>query len=153
VSHEISAIVATDAASAAVCARYLSAVRVKGRNGWWVVPLTRELTGEMGSVLLVPDLEETGADAALAAALGPIVTALPPCPADALVLAFTQYFGGVGAQGAAVVREGRFELGPIVAGDAIDRALRLIGVRREAGRDEFDTVGLGRWRRLDELKP
>jgi hypothetical protein len=111
VGHEISAIVARDAVSAMICARYPSAVRIAGRNDWWVVPLTAELSTEMGSVLRVPDLEEPGADATLRAALAPIVVALSTGLPDALALVFTQYFGGAGALCAAVVREGRFGLG------------------------------------------
>lgn len=52
-----------------------------------------------------------------------------------------EYFGGVGEQSAVLWRDGvREELG------SINEALRALGVRGIAGRDEFDTVDLGRHR-------
>lgn len=57
-----------------------------------------------------------------------------------------EYFGGVGSQAAAVLEDGRSILGPIVARDAIDQALRLLGVVAGDHRDEFDALGLGHHR-------
>ncbi|UJR82170.1 hypothetical protein [Sandaracinus amylolyticus] len=62
----------------------------------------------------------------------------------------TDYFGGLGAQSAAVYRDGVLVLdagrasrpGPINAG------LALLGVLADAGRDAFDTVGLQHHRRM-----
>jgi hypothetical protein len=64
----------------------------------------------------------------------------------------TDYFGGVGEQ-AAVAYRGEVEvmapeqapLGPI------NQALRLLGVEARPGSDEFDTVGLVRYRDFDSL--
>ena len=52
------------------------------------------------------------------------------------------YFGGAGGQEAVVWTNG------VVVRRNIDinEALRLLGVRKEPGRDEFDTVGLGQYR-------
>lgn len=59
----------------------------------------------------------------------------------------TEYFGGVGNQGAAVWREGKIILGPFRAEyGPINEALRLLGVRRTEAEDEFDVAGLGRYR-------
>lgn len=61
----------------------------------------------------------------------------------------TEYFGGIGAQAAALFVSGQrawVEAGP---GFAIDRALRDLGVVREVHRDEFDVVGLGRYRSME----
>lgn len=52
------------------------------------------------------------------------------------------YFGGAGGQEAAVWTNGAV----VQRNIEIDEALRLLGVQKEAGRDEFDTVGLGRYR-------
>ncbi|WP_216329789.1 hypothetical protein [Deinococcus aestuarii] len=58
------------------------------------------------------------------------------------------YFGGSRTQVAAVWREGRQVMGPECSDGAgtINHALRLLGVPRSAGQDEFDAVGLGRFR-------
>lgn len=83
-----------------------------------------------------------------------IVRHLAADPLFALVE--TNYFGGTGSQAAAVYRGasvvmppegteiGRGPVGPI------NRALRALGVIA-SGRDEFDTVGLGRYRDFYDL--
>lgn len=64
----------------------------------------------------------------------------------------TDYFGGVGGQGALVMRDGKEIMPPTWrTSGAINDALALIGVRRKLMRDEFDTVGLGDIRSNDDL--
>jgi hypothetical protein len=60
----------------------------------------------------------------------------------------TEYFGGEGAQGAVVFRDGIAIYGPISARiGPINKALALLGVRvQPPARDEFETVGLQRHR-------
>lgn len=57
-----------------------------------------------------------------------------------------ELFGGLGGQAAVVWSEGSRLLGPIHAEDAINQALRLLGVPSEGAHDEFDAVGLGKHR-------
>ena len=55
------------------------------------------------------------------------------------------YFGGVGSQSATVWTDGE-----IVAESVdVNTALRLLGVRKTGGEDEWDSVGLGRYRRTE----
>ncbi|WP_018546821.1 hypothetical protein [Streptomyces sp. LaPpAH-108] len=70
-----------------------------------------------------------------------------------------EVFGGVGEQRAAVWEGGAVVLGPLhvdedepfpAEGSPVSRALRRLGVRADAGRDEFDAVGLGRRRSSEE---
>ena len=64
----------------------------------------------------------------------------------------TDYFGGAGMQGAAAWVDGEARLPPTVEEHSVvNAALRLIGLRAEDGLDEFDTLGLGRTRRLDSF--
>ena len=63
----------------------------------------------------------------------------------------TEYHGGTGAQSSVVWRNGAVtlpartaEVGPI------NEALVLLGVNRQDSQDEFDTVGLGRYRSNDD---
>ena len=56
-----------------------------------------------------------------------------------------ELFGGVGMQAAVLWRGGAVERMPFQAEDAINVALRHIGVVR-TGSDEFDALGLGRCR-------
>jgi hypothetical protein len=63
-----------------------------------------------------------------------------------------EYFGGVGTQSAAVWKEGTI-LEKSAAADAINGALRLLGVSADPDKDEFDTVGLGRHRHTEDWIP
>ena len=63
----------------------------------------------------------------------------------------TEYFGGIGGQGAAAFQDGEVTFGPQWGQiGTINQALRLLGVRVEPpAYDEFDMVGLGRHRRTE----
>ena len=63
-----------------------------------------------------------------------------------------EYFGGVGYQAAIVFDRGDVAQGPVRSSriGPINSALRLLGVRAELGKDEFDTVRLGRYRHLED---
>jgi hypothetical protein len=61
----------------------------------------------------------------------------------------TNYFGGIGEQWAAVYSGGRVDMQPTIGG--INAALQLLGVEREHGFDEFDTIGLAHHRSFDRF--
>jgi hypothetical protein len=64
----------------------------------------------------------------------------------------TDYCGGTGDQAAAVYRGEREVMAPSVAAvGPINEALRHLGVLATGGRDDFDTVDLGRFRDFDDL--
>lgn len=65
----------------------------------------------------------------------------------------TEYFGGVGGQGAIAFRNGATIYGPLYAqGGTINQALALIGVVVDRGKlDEFDALGLTSFRSNDRL--
>ena len=60
----------------------------------------------------------------------------------------TEYFGGIGEQYATVYENGKRTLD--VTSDGINQALSMIGVTRADGNDEFDSIGLGKYRRFDD---
>ena len=67
----------------------------------------------------------------------------------------TQYFGGLGGQGAAVFDDGKLVWGPIMDSDSkpIGDALQMLGATQTAGEyDLFDSVGLGRHRDNDDWR-
>jgi len=71
----------------------------------------------------------------------------------------TDYFGGTGSQSAAVYRGSCEIMSPSSTGIArgrdskgpINHALKMLGVLPHRGLDEFDTLGLGRFRDFDDL--
>ena len=145
--HEISVIVASEADSGAICRAYPGADRIQAEGAWWIVPIQPPL---VSSELRMPDLEESAEANGLSTVLAPLIASLARIPLQRpIALAFTQYFGGAGAQAAAVLESTKLVFGPLVSEDAINEALARVGVRASLGRDAFDTVGLSRWRSMD----
>jgi hypothetical protein len=62
----------------------------------------------------------------------------------------TEYVAGEGFERAAVWSGGQIALGPLDGAGSINQALRALGVRPGPGIEEFEHVGLGRHRSLDE---
>ncbi len=60
-----------------------------------------------------------------------------------------EFFGGVGRQSAIVWRNRSRVFGPLDSTDAIDQALRWLGVSARAPSDEFDALGLGAHRETE----
>ncbi len=61
----------------------------------------------------------------------------------------TNYFGGAGTQGGLLYENGSIAVAPRVAESGVINALLAkMGVRRESGKDEFDSLGLGKYRRM-----
>lgn len=58
----------------------------------------------------------------------------------------TDYVGGHGTQAAGVYDQARVVLAPERAPGSINRALRVLGVERGQHQDEFEALGLGRYR-------
>lgn len=57
-----------------------------------------------------------------------------------------EYFGGVGSQNGIVWNRGEVIFEETMTNDAINKALKILGVVRIDNKDEFDTVYLGRHR-------
>ncbi len=61
----------------------------------------------------------------------------------------TDYFGGAGTQGGLLYENGCAAVDPSAAETGVINALLSeLGVRRESGKDEFDSLGLGNYRRM-----
>lgn len=70
--------------------------------------------------------------------------------AESLAYVETEYFGGDGGQGAIVARGGEIVLGPSKGDGSINAALNLLGAKKAGAHDEFEAVGLGRFRSNDD---
>jgi hypothetical protein len=62
----------------------------------------------------------------------------------------TEYFGGEGFERSAVFRDSNVVLGPLDGAGAVNGALRALGVAAKPDQEEFDAIGLGRHRSLEE---
>ncbi|SES88496.1 hypothetical protein [Paenibacillus sp. NFR01] len=61
-----------------------------------------------------------------------------------------EYFGGVGSQNSMVWDNQKVIFHETLTEHAINRALKLLGVNSDNNKDEFDTVGLGRHRFVED---
>lgn len=57
-----------------------------------------------------------------------------------------EFFGGDGAQGCALFKNGEMAFGPLVNDAAINEALVILGVSKLSCHDEFDALGLSKHR-------
>ena len=131
--HEISVIVASDFDSMILVSALPGSVRVRARHGWWVVPLGPGVARDLlGDELIIPDLEDPNQAAELPRVLAPLTETLCRLPLQgAIALTFTQYFGGTGAQAAAVVKEHSVVFGPGLANVDFS-ALKNFAIYRES---------------------
>ena len=65
-----------------------------------------------------------------------------------LIYIETDYVGGYGTQAGALFENGKVTAGPASSDRIINQLLRAIGVYREHGKDEFDSLHLGIYRRM-----
>lgn len=79
-------------------------------------------------------------------ALTAVMAELTSRPDPLFAIIMTDYFGGIGEQRAAAFRGTQF----IPTEPTINAALRVLGVVRKDGLDEFDTVGLSKHRSQPE---
>jgi hypothetical protein len=124
-----------------------SLISVELRENWYLVPLEDE------------DLDGFGVDFTttwdgfnyLSPALADFLAGLSRL--GPLIFVETEYFGGVGDQAAAAFAEGHILPPTPVAGDcSINRALRCLGIISPEDLDEFDYIGLSRYRRTSDWK-
>ena len=61
----------------------------------------------------------------------------------------TDYFGGTGTQGGVLYENGQISIVPRSGEGTINILLRELGVRCEPNKDEFDSLNLGLYRRME----
>lgn len=61
----------------------------------------------------------------------------------------TDYFGGVGTQAGLLMRNQQIVIGPQKTAGTINVLLKEMGVCREKGQDEFASLGLDKYRRME----
>lgn len=155
--HNLRAIIGRPVAMAALADRFVAVRRVPLRQGFEMVPLVDDLFEEMS---ISPDAKNPEAAVGGWGRLGKQVEDLLAELSRTSPVAYvcTEYFGGSGEQSALVFLDGCLATWSGGAGRVlpwpssvgpINAALSTIGVAREPGQDEFDSMGLGRYRRMD----
>lgn len=123
------------------------------RGGWRAIPVDESLYDAIAARFAAAPMVD-----ALDHAPRGIANALANATARGGGLAYveTDYFGGAGEQSALAYVDGVEACAPARsrgAGGPINAALRVIGVIRDATDDEFDTIGLGLRRSMDDYQP
>lgn len=120
-------------------------------QGLQLLPLTESRLHEFGSAATVFEVGEDGEFSGYTIGVAELLGQLARHGDAAFVGA--EFFGGLGTQWA-VVHLVNQRIPQIFQGaDAINQALRQLGVTAAAQADEFDTVGLGRFRSTEEWLP
>ena len=140
--YDIQAIVSAQPVLEAHSADFSSAVVAPLAFGFALIPITDELLDEVGAsgasgqfVKFTP---------AIADWLRVISASAPAAYIEA------EFFGGMGGQGATVWARGEQLLAPTHDTEAINIALRLLGISHGTSHDEFEAVGLPRHRHTDD---
>jgi hypothetical protein len=150
VTHSVHLIVGRGEAIARFLKRWPGSRAVDLTGGWQAIPLEDELYELIGAAyagLAKPD--------ALDMAPAGLMEALAEASSPGAMLAYveTEYFGGTGGQSAVAFADGRQVFAPARSKGAsgpINSALRAIGVERIGAQDEFDTIGLGARRTMED---
>lgn len=121
--------------------RYVNARTIPLYKEICIIPLTKDLFDEMNQF---KTSESIGKFELLNKRLFDILEVI----SESRIIAYVEaeYFGGVGGQGVIVWDNHEVLLFEQFANDAINKALKLLGVKCDKDKDEFDTVGLGRHR-------
>ncbi len=150
--HSVHLIIGRGEAAAAFVRQWPGSRTVELRGGWLAIPVDQGLYDAIearhpGAVRPSGlDVSPFGLSESLAAATA---------KGGGLAYIETDYFGGTGGQSATAFVDGQQVMAPQTArGGAgpINQALRRIGVQR-AEADEFDTIGLGERRSMDDYEP
>jgi len=155
VSYDLKAIIAADAVADELLPRLGPSVVVRLGQGLSLIPPSDGWRGEarMGqSARAFPEFENLTVEVAEIIRQASVGAAIAYVEGES--------FGNVGGQTAAVWRDGELVLPPhqvipvvwTPEGGPIDEALRLLGVVRLPERDEFDSVGLGRFRHTEQWR-
>ena len=124
-----------------ICSEYPSLCAVSLEQGFSLIPLTEDAVESLGIFRSMTLMDSDKLPNELTDTLSKL-SAL--CP---LLYFETEYFGGMGRQIAIVLKNGMITFGPAKNEiGPINDGLRLLGVRRKASDDEFDSIGLGRYR-------
>ncbi len=151
--HSVQLIVGRGAAVQAFLRQWPGARAVELRDGWQAIPVEEPLYAAIeakapgASRPPEMDVSPLGLDLALAGATE---------GGGGLAYVETEYFGGTGGQSAMAFVDGREAMAPQRArggGGTINQALRAIGVKRDVTNDEFDTIGLGERRSMEDYGP
>jgi hypothetical protein len=152
--HHIQAFISREELLREIAQNYPTAIVIPLSQGFGILPITDQFYNEL------PDPQHPDMTDNRFLYLGPKLDQIGKSFSVKAPLAYveTEYFGGTGYQGAVVWVNGQIIFGPAIMGDiedfqivdlpdnAINIALRKLGVLKGDRHDEFDAIGLGKHR-------
>src|SRR5215510_6393804 len=152
--HHIQAFISREELLREITQHYPTAIVIPLSQGFGILPVTKQFYDELPS----PQHPDKADNRFLY--MGPKLHQIGKALSVKVPLAYveTEYFGGTGFQGAVVWANGQMIFGPALTGDsedfqtddlpdnAINIALRKLGVLKGSSDDEFDVIGLGKHR-------
>ena len=146
--HQIEAVIGKREAVQAFADNWAQAEMVELPQNCGLVFLTAALFDDITELFDEPDREEPSPLTYFTSA---IRWALEDASRQGpLVYIETDYAGGYGTQAGILLEQGKTILGPIEGEGTVNRLLYSIGVWCERGKDEFDSLDLGRYRHMPE---
>ena len=158
-SHTLRAVIGPIPPVTEFAGRWVQANLISLPQRFGLVPMTAALLADIQELAMLDEPDPFVEFAHLPAALVQAMT--EATRSGPLAYVETDYFGGIGRQTAIAWNKGRLELGPLtsetavadpvypappISEGAINQALRYLGVWRQNGHDEFDMLGLGKYR-------
>jgi hypothetical protein len=147
-SYYLQALIGSKEVLDALASEFQHASVIPLAQGMALIPLTDQLHCEIGKGDTAEGFEK----------LSPAVSKWAQRISSAAPVTYVEaeFFGGVGGQTAVVWSQGAKVTGPIHSENAINQALRMLGVQMGNAHGEFDAMGLGRHRHTDDwiqMKP
>ena len=158
-SHTLRAVIGPIPPVTEFAGRWVQAHLISLPQRFGLVPMTAALLADIQELAMLDEPDPFADFAHLPAALAQAI--MEATRSGPLAYVETDYWGGIGRQSAIVWNKGRLVLGPLgsetagpmnaypappLSEGAVNQALRYLGVWRQNGQDEFDMLGLGRYR-------
>jgi len=128
--------------------QFVNARRVQLDQGVWLIPLTKALLSELEQIQGIDKHKQLAEFQSISPAV--IWFAEQLSAYGRVVYIEAEFFGGTGGQVSVGWHNPQLLFGPMKANDAINQALRWLGVSRHEQKDEFDSIGLGNNRTTEE---
>jgi len=143
-AYTLEALVTRSIAANEAIKQFSSALAVPLAQEVSLIPLTLDLIAELQSDCHPSqsiEFEDLPILSACAAGWAELISR-----SECVVFLAAEFFGGLGNQAAIGWQDGKIGFGPLQANDAINQALRWLGISSAEHQDEFDTLQLGRHR-------
>ncbi|MFK7969119.1 MAG: hypothetical protein AB8F95_02075 [Bacteroidia bacterium] len=159
-AHHINIILAKEATIRSIESAWVLAHAIKLPQGFAMIPISIDLVEDMEELEDKPKTHEKSPLGSLPPTLHQYL--LANSRQSEIAYIETEYFGGTGHQAAILYKDQNIALGPLITENnywekdsedqqAINAILSKMGVWCNQDKDEFEMLGLGKWRSNEEM--